>query len=588
MKKSRLWWQIFSTSLLITILALVAVSWYASDLGRDFYLNKTSENLEIRAKLITGLIADSSGQKLHTDRLKGLEDEIETRITIILADGRVIYDSDEDPQVMDNHKARPEVAQALDGAAGTSMRFSNTVKKNMMYVAVPYVVNDKPYAVVRTSRDVEAIDETISALQQRIVYYGLFITALTALISLYTTRRISNPLEQIIIGVEKFADGELHARLPDPPTREMSKLASALNKMAAQIDEKMETITQQRNQQKAVFESMAEGVIAVDRGEKVISINTAAARLLGSVKKSMTGQQVDKIITNTQLKNMILGCLKSNQRQEAEIVLKHPEEQYVKVQASTLKAENGDTIGALLVLNDVTRLRHLESGRREFVANVSHEIRTPLTSIKGFVEALQEGAISEPDNARKFLDIIARQTNRLSTILEDLLTLSRLEREGEHDEISFNKEKIKPILEEALQICEPKAEKKNAKIHVECDPDLRARLNAPLVEEALINLIDNAIKYSPDGRSIWLSAEKSDGEMLIRVKDEGNGIAREHLPRIFERFYRVDKARSRKMGGTGLGLAIVKHIALVHGGRVEVDSDTGKGSTFTIHLPALD
>jgi two-component system phosphate regulon sensor histidine kinase PhoR len=237
------------------------------------------------------------------------------------------------------------------------------------------------------------------------------------------------------------------------------------------------------------------------------------------------------------------------------------------------------------VLNDITRLRRLEKVRRDFVANVSHELKTPITSIRGAVETMGEGALESPESAERFLEMIARQADRLNVIIEDLLMLSRLEGEEEGREIELEKASIAPVLRAAMRSCESKAAYKSVTLEATCDEDIAARIDAALLEIAVVNLMDNAIKYSESGSKVLVSCEMSGGEIDIRVRDEGSGIAAKHLPRLFERFYRVDKARSRKLGGTGLGLAIVKHIAQVHGGSVSVESTPGEGSTFTIHLP---
>jgi two-component system phosphate regulon sensor histidine kinase PhoR len=243
-------------------------------------------------------------------------------------------------------------------------------------------------------------------------------------------------------------------------------------------------------------------------------------------------------------------------------------------------------IGTLAVFHDITHLRRLETARRDFVANVSHELKTPITSIKGFVETLLAGALKEPENAEKFLRIIAQQTDRLHEIIDDLLSLSRIEQKAEKHQIALARGNLKEVLQAASQACEAKAAAKNISLEVTCPDTLRASLNAPLLEQALVNLIDNAVKFSPAHSTVRVEAQETEAEIIIRVMDQGDGIPPEHLDRIFERFYRVDAGRSRKEGGTGLGLAIVKHIAQAHGGRVTVESTPGQGSIFSLHLPA--
>jgi two-component system phosphate regulon sensor histidine kinase PhoR len=240
----------------------------------------------------------------------------------------------------------------------------------------------------------------------------------------------------------------------------------------------------------------------------------------------------------------------------------------------------------LVVLHDITQLRQLENTRRDFVANVSHELKTPITSIKGFVETLLAGALKEPENAANFLKIIAKQTDRLTEIIDDLLTLARIEQEAERRQIFLHGQKIKAVLLSAIQVCEAKARAKGIDLELTCPDDLRAQVNPPLLEQALVNLVDNAVKFSEPGKVVRVEAQREGPQVIIRVRDQGPGIPPEHLPRIFERFYRVDAGRSRKIGGSGLGLAIVKHIALAHGGRVTAASTPGKETVFSLHLQA--
>jgi two-component system phosphate regulon sensor histidine kinase PhoR len=589
MRRRRLIWQLFPAFLILILFAITATTWYAVDLVRNFYFEQINQDLEVRARLLMNIIeTDLINEEFDSIEKKAgiLGKEIGTRITIILPDGKVIADSEENPEIMDNHLDRPEVREALREDIGSSVRYSSTIERDLMYLALPLRHNNEILAFVRTSKRLRTLEETIAAVQRKFTISGLVVLGIAILISLWVSRRVSRPLEEMTTGVERFAQGDFNLHLPVPPSFEMSKLADALNQMAVQLDEKIKTIVQQKNEQNGILESMEEGVLAIDQEERVITINKAAANMLRIKEKQVQGRDVREIVRNSQLQNIITNTIQSGKLQEAEIVVRSKSEKNVQVHGTVLKDTDENTIGAVIVLNDVTQLRRLENGRREFVANVSHEIRTPLTSIKGFVEALKEGAIKDEESTQRFLDIIDRQTNRLNTIIEDLLTLSRLESDGERDEILFQEADINELIQNAIHICQPAAEKKNITLNNKCENEVFLRINSPLIEEALINLVDNAVKYSPEGSSVDIRCKQQDKEMALQVRDEGPGIAPEHLPRIFERFYRVDRARSRKMGGTGLGLAIVKHIALIHGGRVEVKSTLGKGSKFRIYLPA--
>ncbi len=593
MNKKRLLWQLFPSYLLITLIALLIVTWYASSITRQYYIQQKAADLQERAHLIENQVVQgllSSDFDSIDSICKSLGNRSETRITVILPDGEVIGDTEQDVSKMDNHLERPEITEALKGKIGVSIRFSSTVHKDMMYVALPEYHpeydNGKLIGFLRISVPLTFVEDAVNSIRGKIGLASLFIALSAALISLLVSWRTSRPLEVMKRGVEKFAAGDLSFRLPLPYTEEMSRLAEALNHMAGQLNEKIRTIIQQRNEQQAVFESMSEGVIAVDKEERLISINKAAARLFDIETAQAPGRTIQEVIRNTELQQLILTVLEGHESIENEITLWSKGECFLQVNGRVLKDAQSETIGVLVVINDITRLRQLENYRRDFVANVSHELRTPLTSIKGYVETLLDGDLDDKPTTMRFLSIIARQAESLRAIVEDLLSLAKLEQEEDKSPVILEEELLlKNLLNAAIQVCLPKATEKNIKINLNCREDVKAKFNFQLLEEAVVNLIDNAIKYSDSEKEINVIAGKIDSEITITVQDQGRGIKVEHLPRIFERFYRVDKARSRKLGGTGLGLAIVKHIARAHHGSVTVESEIGKGSRFSIHLP---
>lgn len=588
MSRRRMLWQLYPSYLLITLVALVAITWYASRSLRHFYHEQTAADLKARAQLIEKQVAIllASGDTTRVDLLcKELGHKTATRITVIRPWGEVVGDSEEDPAQMENHGRRPEIAEALTGVPGVSTRYSNTLQKTMMYMAIPLTLDNEIVGVVRTSLPITSVDDAMRGVSVRIALGGLVIAVLAAFVSLWVSRRISRPLEEMRIGADRFAGGDLDYRLAVPNSEEMGRLAEAMNQMAARLDDRIRTVVCQRNEQEAILVSMVEGVLAVDTNERVISLNAAAARLLDLSLEDAKGRSIQEAVRNTELQALIMQTLSKQRSIEEAIVLTGAEERYLQVRGTILKGAQGASIGALVVLNDVTRIRKLESLRHDFVANVSHELKTPITSIKGFVETLLDGALKNPEDAERFLTKVARQTDRLNQIVEDLIDLSRIEKDTEQAEIQLEESRVKEALEAAVQACEVQASIKAIKIDLTCDDYLKAKINPPLVEQAVINLIDNAIKYSETGQSIEVAAAEQESEIRVSVRDHGCGISQEHLPRLFERFYRVDKGRSRELGGTGLGLAIVKHIALAHNGRVSVKSTLDKGSVFTIHLP---
>jgi two-component system phosphate regulon sensor histidine kinase PhoR len=589
MFKKTLHIQLYLSYLMITLLSLGAIGGYTVSALHNFYYEQTSTDLESRARLIQ-YQASHHFASANILELKHLAETLRQpgvlRVTFIFPDGTVAGDSDENPTLMDNHSDRPEVMEALAGKTGSSVRYSTTVKANLMYVTLPINSGDQLVGVVRLSVPLTVVDEALKGMLWKIVLAGLLIALVATPVSLYISRRISQPLSEMKDNAERFASGKLDSRIRVEGPEDVLRLAEALNAMAAQLDDRIHTVTAQSNEQEAILSSMAEGVIAVDSNQNILSLNRAAAKLLDVSSELASGQPVAMVMRNKQLQEFVNNALTSSETVEQDIEFHRGESgQILKVMGTALRDVNQSPIGAVIVLNDVTRLKRLENMRRDFVANVSHELKTPITSIKGFVETLLGGALDNPDDSKRFLEIVAGQADRLNAIIDDLLSLSQLEQDSEKAEIVIENRELKPVLEMAIQACAPKASEKTVHVDLNCLENITARINPQLFEQAVINLVDNAIKYSLPSTQVWVEVSVGNVELAVSVSDEGRGIEKEHFPRLFERFYRVDSDRSREMGGTGLGLAIVKHIAQVHGGSVSVDSSVGKGSTFRIHLP---
>jgi two-component system phosphate regulon sensor histidine kinase PhoR len=573
----------------IILIALVTITGLFSKTLDSFHREEARRGLEAQAQLVVTQAREAlvSGNFRSLENLSiSLGEQSGTRLTVILPDGRVVSDSEEAPARMDNHARRPEIRVALQGRSGAATRYSTTLQQEMMYVALPIRSDGQIIGCVRTALSIARIDKALETVFFQVINSGILIAFAAALISLWVSRRISRPLVEMKLGAERFAGGELDRRLPIYKGEEMGGLAEAMNEMASQLNDRLQTVVSQHNEQEAVLSSMIEGVLAVDHEEGVLRINQAAATLLGTSPELAVGRSIQEVVRKPELQQFITDSLQSRTSIEADMILLYQgEELYLQTHGTPLRGSDGQTIGALIVVHDVTRLRRLENLRRDFVANVSHELRTPITAIKGAVETLLAGANENPADSKRFLEIANRQSDRLNAIIEDLLSLSRLERDAETEGIELDEESLLPILEAALQSCTTTAETKQVEIKLFCSKELVARVNAPLFEQAVVNLVDNAVKYSDTGGVVTIEGWQEEGQVKIKVQDRGHGISKDHLPRLFERFYRVDAARSRAAGGTGLGLAIVKHIVQAHNGDVTVHSTLGEGSVFTISLP---
>lgn len=581
-------WQLYPSYLLLVLLALMATGWYASRSMHAFYLSQIHQDLLHQSQLLKDQFLPllKSSQYDALDRFcKAGGRRVPTRLTVILPDGRVVGDSEANPPQMENHGNRPEIQQALAGEKGASTRFSDTLRQHMTYVAIPIKDDETIRGIMRVSIAIDAIDNQLRTLRARLAVGGVIIAVLASIVCLVISRRITRPIQTMRQGADRYAQGDLSLRLHPPSTQELAALAQAMNQMAHELERRIQTVINQRNETQAVFSSMAEGVVALDMHENIMDLNAAAARLFSRAKEDLKGRSILEIIRNRDLHRMVQITMVDGTNTEGDITLYNRGEQILSTRCTPLVGAGGDRLGILLVINDVTQLRRLENMRRDFAANVSHEIKTPLTAIQGFVETLAHGSVGDPAEAQRFLGIIQKHVSRLTTIIDDLMQLSRLEQDEEAFLLKRSKSAIAEVIQAAIQLCNTTARQRNIAVSIDADKDLKADMDADLIEQALVNLIDNAIKYSPSHSAVAVSAVKTNSEIQISVHDQGIGIAQKHLPRLFERFYRVDKARSRKMGGTGLGLAIVKHIIQSHGGWVTVESEQGVGSTFTLHLP---
>ena len=591
-KRRKILWHIFPSFFIITILSLTAVAWYATAYFKSFSLKNRENELQIHADFVKREILQN-----RPDDMDALCKEIgkltETRITIVLPSGEVVGDSWHNYATMDNHKHRYEIAQALKFGSGIRIRYSDTLAQNMMYWAVKVGEEAplKPFWIVRVSVSIASIEAEILTIQKNIAL-ALFVALIAAaLASLLVARRITRPIELMRTGAQQFADGNLKARLIIPDSKELFQLGITMNQMAQSLDDKIKTIETRSMELEAIYGSMKEAVIAIDLDENIITANHASSAIFNHSPDEIKGRNAIEISRNYHLQQFITRALSHADPLEEDLVIQKDETRIFNVTSTALCNMAGKRLGTLIIFHDMTRIRHLEQMHKDFAANVSHELKTPLTAIKGFVETLRELLDErdgrDGDNAERFLNIIEKNVNRLIALIDDLLALSRLERaEGEAPQLEIFE--VSQVVALAVDTCLPLIESSELEIDMECTTHLTAAMDPILMEHALVNLLENAVKYSHAGDKISVRCHAKKRHVVIEVIDSGPGISNEHLSKIFHRFYRVDKGRSRAVGGTGLGLAIVKHIVKYHNGTIGVSSTLGEGSTFKITLPLAD
>lgn len=579
----------FPVIIIIVASLLLGVIWYQSGCIEKVYLDRVQDGLLVRTKFLsyeTRRIIAENNNILLNQFFDTVAKANNTRITIIAPDGKVLCDSSGDADNMANHAKRPEVIQAMNGAAAVVTRYSTTLNQRLIYAAVPIIGENGKIYVLRTAVSFKSVDEALASAERQITLAFILVTVFVTVFSIIIVRRLTRPIEQMRINAAQIAAGNMNVKLPIPAGGSIRELALSMNDMAEQLKFRIDQITNEKNERDAMFASMTEGVIAVDLKGIIQDINPAAYKIF-DLPANAIGLSFYGVVRNPELHAFLEQIIKEKKPIESEFTFYGTMERHIRIKGTVIRVDGDHVSAVLIVLSDFTRIKKLENFRRDFIADVSHEIKTPLTALKGAVETLQEGAINEPASAAKFMDIISRHSDRLNALVSDILSLSELERKTSSDEMDFDVIRIAGPVTGAIELCKDRATAKNITLTItEPAGEFKVKGDSQLLEQAVINLIDNAIKYNLSGTKIQISVVASGNDILISVSDDGSGIAPEHLPRLFERFYRVDKARSRKLGGTGLGLAIVKHIVQLHKGSAEVQSSPSHGSTFTIRLPA--
>jgi len=507
------------------------------------------------------------------------------RISVISADGRVIADSESETQTMETHADRPEVRQALQSGEGRAMRQSVSVKRPLLYYAVRRTMANNVPAVLRLALPLEGLGETLGTFRARLWVWSFFIFFLAGAVALLTSRSYTDRIERLREFSRRVAEGDFRPISSDGTGDTLEALGYSLNQTAARLDRTIQTLTEERNLSSAILGSMVEGVAVVNGAERLVFANPGFTSILGLDVPPVSGSALLEVVRQTELIEAVRRVLAGEPRVEAEIATGTLRQHYFAATVASVRA--GETSGAVIVLHDITELRKLERIRRDFVANVSHEFRTPLTAIQGFSETLLGGAMNDPQNRERFLGIILEHARRLARLTEDLLRLSQMD--ADRLELELRSVNVKQLIESCYETASHRAAEKELEVSLDLPthlPDVSG--DARRLQEVLQNLLDNAIQYTLPGGKIVLSADTKNEEVILTVSDTGIGIPQADQPRIFERFYRVDVARSREAGGTGLGLAIAKHLIEGHGGRIWVESEVGIGSKFHVSVPLFD
>ncbi|HTQ60041.1 MAG TPA: ATP-binding protein [Candidatus Solibacter sp.] len=587
-----LFWKFAFAFLALLVSVLLAVDFFAERALQTDYQRTGFEQLAAIARIAQARPPQwTTSSPAQPQAVASLRDWVTqmaasgARVTVIAADGKVLADSQSDPLAMENEATRPEILAAIANGDGRSVRHDAAVNRDLLNYAVRQSTLSGNPVILRFALPPETADEVIASFRHKLWLASFFILLVAGCIALLLSRSLTDRVERLKEFSSRVAEGDFRPLPRDGSGDALEALGISLNRTAARLDRTIQTLTEERNLSSAILGSMVEGVAVVNNAERLVFANPGFAEILGLDVPPTTGSALVEVVRQTELLEAVRQVLGGDHRVQSEIVTGTLRQHYFAITVAAVRA--GDTTGAVVVLHDITELRKLERVRRDFVANVSHEFRTPLTAIQGFAETLLAGALDDPQNRTRFLEIILEHSRRLARLTEDLLVLSKMD--ADRLELEIQRLRVSQLIESCLETAQRRAAEKDLRISVNMPkplPDIagdRRRL-----AEVLQNLLDNAIQYTLPGGQILVSAATGDHEVILTVSDTGIGIPKADQPRIFERFYRVDVARSREAGGTGLGLAIAKHLVEVHGGRLWVESEVGKGSQFHFSVPVFN
>lgn len=572
--------RITTPFVILIIVVTTALALYLSHYFRQAYL----ETLDTRLLADLRVLEDQLPAYDAADDLDAIarhyRELLDARVTFIAADGTVLGESDYDRATMDNHLYRTEVQQALDQGYGNSIRYSVTARTDVMYVALALKETAAPVRIARLGLPLAEVQAELTRLNRVILTTALVAIGLAVALAFLIADRTTSPVRQLTTMAQRVAAGDLSARLLPTTEDEVGQLTRAFNVMTEKLQDQINALTTEQTRLNAILDHMADGVIIVDTEGVVQMLNPAAAQILDVTPETAVGSTFSALARHHRLIELWLRCQRTQEEQRDAIELDHGRGLFLQVIITPQRTPA--TPGYLVIVQDLTRIRRLETIRRDFISNVSHELRTPLASLTALVETLQDGAVEDPVMRQRFLDHIERELTAMTQIVEELLELSRIE--SNRAPFFMQLTPVETLVAGPVERMLPQAERAGLMLTAELPADLPPVMaDAERIQRVMTNLLHNAIKFTPAGGRIVVSAQREAGKVVIAVSDTGVGIAEDDLPRIFERFYKADRARSS--GGTGLGLAIAKHIVQAHRGQIWVKSVEGRGSTFYFSLP---
>lgn len=523
----------------------------------------------------------ASGPDLQR-QVRQLDSDLQARITLIDSQGKVLADSRFDPAAMENHADRPERHQALATGEGSAVRYSRTLRLHMLYVALPagaFPAQD----IVRLAVPLTVAEQASRELRRALLLAFLLAVLAIAVVSVRLAAALARPVQRLVNVARRVARGDLTARVEGSAPGELGVLGEVFNSALERLSDLLEKSRREAQYYAALLEQMSDAVVVVDTDGRVGLVNRVFATLFELDRDWALGRHVQEVTLNYELSALLMRAVEQDVTQHGEIAVLHPQPRLLYAVVTPLSGDQNRVLGAIALLRDLTELQRADQVRRDFVANASHELRTPAAAIRALAEVLESGALRDPDKGPRFATQIMQEADRLTRLLDDMLTLTRVERGAEL--LQVQPLPVAPALAEVVARLQPLASARQIAVRTEVGPEDRVFADPSGLHTILLNLLDNALKYTSAGGQVTARGRTVPGGYEIAVSDTGVGIPAEHLPRLFERFYRVDKARDRATGGTGLGLSIVKHLAEAHGGSVTVESTVGQGSTFTVFFP---